>query len=44
MIRMDHHICAIEWLEKHLDVPTYQFDVDDVRAMVEQVTYDLRDI
>lgn len=37
-VTMDQHIKAFDWLEEHLGDKIFQFDTDDISAMVEQVT------
>jgi hypothetical protein len=37
-ITQDQHTAGFEWLEDHLLQKIFMFDVDDVMAMIEQVT------
>lgn len=36
-VTQDQHIVAFEWLEDNVEKKVFQFDVDDLIAMVEQV-------
>lgn len=36
-LNSDMHMVACQWLEESLDLKLFQFDVDDVKAMIEQV-------
>lgn len=36
-VSQDEHNAAFDWLEDHLELGIFRFDLDDIKGMIEQV-------